>query len=107
MKSVEYKVFANNTGPFGNFGNNLKIWIYFVFGFATVGVVVVIGGGGVGCIIGTLNPGDGRPTGNPGTTFGKVFSKSYGLFMVLDSLFTSFLSFFLILLYFFLVLSLD
>jgi hypothetical protein len=49
------------------------MWISFVLGLATAGVVIVIGGGGVGCIIGTLNPGEGRPTGNPGTAFGNVF----------------------------------
>jgi hypothetical protein len=34
---------------------------------------VVLGGGGVECIIGTLNPGEGKPTGNPGTGFDTVF----------------------------------
>lgn len=73
MNSVEYKVLASNTGPYGNFGSILKMLISLVFGLATAGVVIAIGGGGVGCIIGTLNPGDGRPTGNPGTTFETVF----------------------------------
>lgn len=64
---------ANKTDPYGSLGKSLKIWISLVFGLATVGAVTVIGGGGVGCIIGTANPGAGNPTGKPGTTLGIVF----------------------------------
>ena len=67
----------------------------------------VIGGGGVACMRGTLNPGDGNPTGNPGTGFETVLSKSYGLFVDFVLGFVSFLSLFFILLSFFFDFSLD
>lgn len=54
------------------------MFIYFGFGFADAGLTIV-GGGGAEWIIGTLNPGEGIPTGNPGTGFGPALSKSYGL----------------------------
>ena len=52
------------------------MWIYFIFGFGTVLVGVVVGGGGVAWINGTAKPGAGIPTENPGTGFTIVFSKS-------------------------------
>ncbi len=59
------------------------MFIYFVFGFIVPEDEVVIGGGGVECIIGALKPGEGKPTGKPGTGFEIVLSKSYGLFVLL------------------------
>lgn len=86
---------ASVTAPKGSLGNSLNMWIYFVFGFVMVEVGVVVGGGGVVWIVGTLNPGAGRPTGNAGTDFGIVLSKSYGLFVDFTYTFCYFLSFFL------------
>jgi hypothetical protein len=73
MYYVEYKVFANWTAPKGSFGSILNMWIYFVLGFVATGAAVTIGGGGVGCIVGTENPGLDSPTGNPGIALGTVF----------------------------------
>ena len=37
--------------PYGNFGNSLNMFIYFVLGFWTVTFKCTTGGGGVVCII--------------------------------------------------------
>lgn len=104
INSVEYKVLASVTAPKGSLGSSLNMWIYLVFGFITLKVEVVTGGGGVAWIVGTLNPGAGRPTGNAGTTLEVVLSKSYGLFVDFTSTFCYFLSFFFVLLSFLLFL---
>lgn len=108
MNSVEYKVLPNKTAPYGSFGKSLNMFISLVFGFIIPEEDTVIGGGGVGCIMGMLKPGVGIPTtGNPGTAFGIVLSKSYGLLLVFVYGFVYFLSFFLSLLSFFLFFSRD
>ena len=83
------------------------MWIYFVFGFITVGADGTIGGGGVGCMMGIVSPGVGKPNWKPGPVLGNALSKSYGLFDDFTYGLDSFLSLFFILLYFFLALSLD
>lgn len=82
------------------------MFIYYAFVFFAV-LTDVIGGGGVVCIIGRLNPGVGRPTGKPGTGFETVLSKSYGLFVGFVSAFVYFFLSFFILCSFFFVFSLD
>lgn len=59
---MEYNVFANNTAPYGSFGNSLNIFIYLVFGFWIDCNGALIGGGGVGCSKGRLKPLEGTPT---------------------------------------------
>jgi hypothetical protein len=106
MNSVEYKVLPKRTTPYGSLGKSLKMLISSAFVFLTVDTAVT-GGGKAVCIKGRLNPGVGSPTGKPGTGFDTVLSKSYGLLVGLTSGLVSFLSFFLILLSFFLFLSLE
>ena len=104
---VEYKVFANKTAPNGSLGSSLKMFISRVFGLVVCWAGMEVGGGGVGCRIGALNPGAGKPTWKLGNVLDVLLSKSYGLFAALTSGLVYFLSLALFWFYFFLFFYLD